>query len=72
MSKYAVGGFLDRSQAPGGPITGTGPGMAGAMAKFLRRQLRQGQVGKWRCSTNARMYKNEGTFIDRDWDIIDY
>lgn len=71
--RMELDGFFDRA-AQNGPVTGSGPGFEKAMRKFLRRQDRASRVGKWRCVDSRRKNppRSDGTFIDRDWDIIDY
>lgn len=63
-------GLWDRG-ASHGEITGSGPGFDEAMRKFRKRQEEAGKVGRWRHEKSAEKI-NDGTYIDRDWDIIDY
>ena len=71
--RMALDGFFDRA-AQCGPITGSGPGFERALKKFQRRQERLSKIGKWRCvdARSKNQPKSEGTYIDLDWDIIDY
>ena len=55
--------------AQDGPVTGSGPGFDRAMRRFKRRQEAKKRVGKWR-QAPAAWKKDDGTYIDRDWDII--
>lgn len=54
-----------------GEIKGIGPNFAEAMARFKQRQIEAGKVGKWRYQ-NESWKTDNGEYIDRDWDIIDY
>lgn len=71
MRRRSLDGFWDRKQPWGGPVTGSGPNFQKALAAFEKRQRRQGEVGKWRCAP-AKWKKNSGSYIDRDWALIDY
>ncbi len=70
LRRHSLEGFWDRSQAHGEP-QGSGSEFQKAMAKFAKRQARLGEVGKWRKGT-APWKKDKGTYIDRDWAIIDH
>jgi hypothetical protein len=72
MSDYGthiMDGFFDTAQA-GGPIKGSGPNFAEAMAKFSERQKQKGLPGVWRSCNKTSWKKKNGKFVDRDWDII--
>ena len=70
MQRRDLDGLWDR-MAQHGPITGSGPNFDKAMAAFKQRQAEAGKVGTWRRAP-ASWKKNHGTFIDRDWDLVDY
>lgn len=63
-------GLWDR-MATDGPITGSGPGFERAMRLFRNRQKQLGLPGRWRKGP-SKFKKNNGTYIDRDWDFVDY
>ena len=54
-----------------GPVAGSGPGFDRAMRLFSKRQAAKSTVGQWRYK-NEYWKKDNGSYIDRDWDIIDY
>lgn len=68
VMRKAEDGLWDRG-ASHGEITGSGPGFEDAMRKFRARQERASQIGSWR---HNEQNTSEGSYIDRDWDIIDY
>ena len=72
MNRYALGGFYDRVQERPGPVSGSGPNFEKALSDYAERLRRQALPGTWRCGDNRRQFKNNGTFIDRDWAIINY
>lgn len=68
--RFIMSGFFDRAQVAG-PITGSGPNFEPAMAKFTRRQRGFATRGKWR-KAPAKWKKDQGTYIDPEWTIINY
>ena len=68
--RFIMDGFFDRAQRPG-PITGSGPGYAKAMSQFYGRQRELSKVGVWR-KAPAIWKKDDGTYIDPEWILIDY
>jgi len=64
-------GFWDPKQPWGGEVTGTGPNFEKALKKYKRRLIEEAKVGTWRCAP-AAWKKNNGSYIDLDWDIVEY
>lgn len=70
LRRHSLEGFWDRSQAHGEP-QGSGTAFQEAMSKFAKRQARLSEVGVWR-NAPTPWKKNKGTYVDRDWAIIDF
>lgn len=66
---YIMAGLYNNA-AKAGPITGSGPNYAQAMAKFKERQYQLSKPGIWRSCNKTSWKKRNGKYIDRDWDII--
>ncbi len=59
------------AKAPG-PITGSGTGYKRAVRMFEQRQKHTMKVGRWRCGTNNKQYKEDGFYIDPDYYLVDW
>lgn len=71
LRRHSLEGFWDRAEFDG-PISGSGPGFEHALSEFHKRQARLSEIGRWRAGSNARDNVSRGTYVDRDWDIIDF
>lgn len=68
--RHSFMGMYDRSQRHGHP-TGSGPGFADAMRKFKARQEQYALPGKWRKRANQRYFRDNGTWIDPEYYVVD-
>lgn len=67
--RWLMMGMYD-NQATSGPITGSGPGFATAMAKFAKRQDTERRTGIWRKAPSVWKV-DDGPRVDTDWMILD-
>lgn len=67
----SLNGFWDKTQEMGGPITGSGPGFARAKRLYKARLAKQKEVGTWRKGP-CEWKKNNGTYIDPDYYLVNY
>ena len=71
LRRHSLGGFWDRSHNTPGEVTGYGPNFSRSVKRYQERLKRAKERGTWRYK-NAVYKSNKGTYIDRDWDIIDF
>lgn len=68
--RYILDGFFDRTQPHGTP-NGSGPGWEVALSRFEERESRRKAVGTWR-AVDAQWTRNDGSYIDPDYYIVDW